>query len=70
SEVLHEPWRGPQPVPLDRCYLFQGCDTDDLTALYVQMPVRDFASGSTIINSGAPGIADLPFSAGRKAWSL
>lgn len=53
AEVMREPWQEPQPVPLNRCALFFGCDEDDLAALYMQMPSRSFATGDTIIASGS-----------------
>jgi glutaminase len=52
GEVMHEPWREPQPVPLDRCPLFRGCDTEDLALLHELMPLHQFALGATIITSG------------------
>jgi glutaminase len=52
TEVMHAPWREPQPVPLERCALFSDCDADDLAVLYEHMPLRAFAAGTAVISSG------------------
>lgn len=53
TEVMRQPWREPQPVPLERCYLLSGCDGSDLAVLYQQMTVRKYTAGETIIASGS-----------------
>jgi len=52
-EVLGEHWKQPEPVPLVRCLLFDGCDAGDLAALDDVMPVYAYAAGDVIIASGS-----------------
>ena len=57
--VMPGSWEEQQPVPLDRCSLFSGCDWNDLRLLAERMPLRTFAEGETIIKTG--GVADELF---------
>ena len=54
AEVMHVSWREPEPVALAKCALFAACDSDDLAVLYMEMPVRTFGVGETIIARGSP----------------
>jgi glutaminase len=57
--VMPGTWEEQQPVPLDRCSLFSGCDWNDLKLLSERMPVRTFSQGEVIIRTGS--VADELF---------
>lgn len=63
-------WEEQQPVPLDRCFLFSGCDWNDLRLLTERMPVRSFGQGEIIMKTGSVAEELFVLVAGKVEVSL